>query len=124
MKIVLIDMGWFVHVALMTTTIINGRPTLISNTLRNGTVCEELWEEVVGSRPYDVITVPVERSVESILSSAREAIGKVKYGVLFYNCEHFVNEVLTGVKSSSQVRKFAWLGAFAIGGVLLLKRKG
>jgi hypothetical protein len=48
----------------------------------------------------------------NIIHRINQRIGR-EYDLLSYNCEHFANEVLTGIKESKQVQ-------FAIGGAIVV----
>lgn len=103
-----IDMGVYEHLALISDRFYQGKPMLISNTYRNGTVAEEPWDTVVEGRSYKVLPIFSQEPEYQILSRARMAIGNVKYSLSSYNCEHFVSEVITGVAESRQMQKMAW----------------
>lgn len=107
LKIVIVYMGkgLYKHWALLSDRISGGKPMLISNTLRNGTVREESWDSVVGHRPYKILAVKTLLPAPVILAKARCYIGKARYDLLSYNCEHFVKEMVSGVAKSGQVRQ-------------------
>lgn len=107
-NIIKIDMGIYDHWALETNTLYEGKPTLISNTSRNKTVREESWGKVVGNRPYKRIVVKTNEPAYLVLSKARAAIGKIKYCLFSYNCEHFIREILTGTAESKQLQRAFW----------------
>ncbi|WP_250460309.1 lecithin retinol acyltransferase family protein [Microbulbifer litoralis] len=115
-KVLKIDLGLYDHWALVSDRYQRGKPMLISNTLRNGTVVEEPWDDVVAGRPFKVIWMPTLESATSVISTARSLVGKVRYSLAYYNCEHFVREVATGMRESKQVKQVATaltlLGAF------------
>ena len=96
---------------------------LISNTMRNGTVREEPWDQAVGNRTYKIYQVRTAASAKSLLAKARSSIGRVKYNLTQYNCEHFVRELITGKAISTQVQ-WAAIGALVLGvGYLLAQRR-
>lgn len=53
-----------------------------------------------------------------VLNRIQERIGR-QYLVFSFNCEHFVNEVLTGNAHSPQIGNFAFL-TLAVGGALVV----
>ncbi|OZG70872.1 hypothetical protein BTA51_23840 [Hahella sp. CCB-MM4] len=121
--IVIVYMGLYQHWALVSDRQHSGKPMLISNTRRNGTVREEPWDTVVGNRPYKVFPAMTHEPVHTIVARARKAIGSVRYDLLDYNCEHFVKEVVTGVAKSSQSSMLKVLaGLAAIGGIYIVTR--
>ncbi len=122
LHIIKIDMGTYWHWALESNYLYGGRPTLISNTRRNGNVQEEQWDQVVNGRPYKRIAIATKEPAHQIINRARSAIGTTRYRLLSYNCEHFIRDLITGAAESRQVQK-AVLGIAALGVLLALSRK-
>lgn len=122
LQIVIVYMGVYEHWALVSDKFSDGKPMLISNSWRNGTVREESWDQVVGNKPYKVHKIQSTKPVEYILSRARSAISRVKYSLTHYNCEHFVREVITGTAKSDQVRKAIGISGLALGAYFLLSK--
>lgn len=123
-KIVIVYMGQglYKHWALLSERTHQGRPLLISNTLRNGTVKEETWDQVVGHRPYKIITLQTGTPAYIILAKARGAIDQVKYDLIQYNCEHFVREMVFGMAKSHQVSNVLTFTGVAAGVLYLGSR--
>ena len=117
-----IDMGPYEHWALESNSFYRGKPTLISNTRRNGSVQEESWDQVVNGRPYKRIAVTTAESPQIIIARARSAVGKTEYRLMNYNCEHFIRHVLTGVIESKQVQEAVFVVA-ALSILFALSRK-
>lgn len=115
-------MGMYEHWALVSDNFSGGKPMLISNTWRNGTVREESWDQVVGNRHVELHNIQINTSPSLILSRARGCIDRVKYDLLQYNCEHFVREIITGVAKSSQVRKVLAIGGLTAGALYLVSK--
>lgn len=104
MDIVKIDCGLYTHWAICSDRVdCSGKPYLISNSFKHGTVKEEPWDEVVAGRKYIRESVLTRESDFDLIHKARKAIGKKAYALLQYNCEHFVNEIATGKSFSNQV---------------------
>lgn len=122
LQLVIVHMGLYQHWALMSDRMMNGKPMLISNTLRNGTVQEEPWDMVVGNRKFEVHNLQISTSPFIILAKARSFVNKVKYDLLQYNCEHFVREMITGVAKSTQVKRALTLGGITIGTLYLISK--
>jgi len=123
LQVVIVYMGLYKHWALMSDRTRDGKPMLISNTWRNGTVREESWDQVVGNRKFEVHNIGTSTSPSLILANARSCINRVKYNLLQYNCEHFVRELVTGVAGSTQVKQALIIGSLAIGGLYLASSK-
>ena len=123
LQIVIVYMGLYEHWALLSDKVSGGKPMLISNTWRNGTVKEEAWDQVVGGRPYKIHAVKPSSPAHVILTKARNAAGHVKYDLIRYNCEHFINDMITGVAKSSQVRQMALIGSLTFAVSVLLSKK-
>ncbi|MBL1294165.1 MAG: lecithin retinol acyltransferase family protein [Thiotrichales bacterium] len=123
LQIVIVYMGLYEHWALVSDKFSGGKPMLISNTWRNGTVQEESWDQVVGSKPFKLHQVRTTTQAGFVLARARSAIGRVKYNLLQYNCEHFVREVISGVAKSKQIKKVAIMGGITLGAIYLLSKK-
>jgi len=88
--IVVSDFGFYNHHAIISNCIGNdGRPMLISLTKKNGTVKEENWTTVTQGRPTRLLNVDGPLSPLEALQRARSQIGKSKYSLLRFNCEHF-----------------------------------
>ncbi len=121
-RILKIDMGLYEHWALESESTYNGKPTLISNTQRNGHAQEEAWDKVVNGRPFKRISIKTNEPAQQIIDRARSSVGRVKYNFFSYNCEHFIRELLTGVAESKQLQKAA-IGIAAIGLLYALIRK-
>lgn len=66
-----------------------GLPMLISATKRTGTVQEESWDIVTQGKHTYPAEISYDRPVSEVLEHARTQIGKWKYSVTDYNCEHF-----------------------------------
>lgn len=121
-QIVAVHMGLYKHWAILSDRFTNGKPMLISNTFRNGTVREEPWADVVGDRPYKVHSLPSNVPVELVYAKARNAINKVKYDLFQYNCEHFVHDTVSGVVKSNQLRSTLAIAGLSIGALWLLSK--
>lgn len=122
LQLVIVHMGLYQHWALMSDRMMSGKPMLISNTLRNGTVQEEPWDKVVGNRKFEVHNLQISTSPLLILTKARSFVNRVKYDLLHYNCEHFVREVITGAAKSTQVKRALALGGITIGVLYMMSR--
>ncbi|WP_075185339.1 lecithin retinol acyltransferase family protein [Teredinibacter haidensis] len=122
LKIIKVDMGVYRHWALVTDRFYNGKPMLISNSMRTGTVREEPWDEVVKGRKYQMFLVKAKSHKHSIFVRARQAIGKVRYSLLSYNCEHFIKHLITGKPTSHQV-KVTMTGLALMGTYFLYKKR-
>ena len=122
LQVVIVYMGLYKHWALMSDRTRDGKPMLISNTWRNGTVKEESWDQVVGNRKFEVHSIEISTAPSLILAKARSCINRVKYDLLQYNCEHFVRELITGIAKCTQVKQALALGGLAIGGLYLASR--
>lgn len=120
--LVLVNMGFYWHWALESDAYRDGKPMLISNTMRNGTVKEETWDEVVGGRSFKRVPIETSMSRHAVVTRARSAIGRLRYNVVSYNCEHFVTDVLTGVKKSGQVRLFCAMACILTGAAYLMRK--
>ncbi|WP_444938933.1 hypothetical protein [Microbulbifer sp. JMSA002] len=57
----------------------DGKPMLISNTWRNGTVKEESWDQIVGNWKFEVHDIEIVTAPSLILAKARSCINRVKY---------------------------------------------
>lgn len=118
-----VDMGIYEHYALVSDRVFKGKPMLISNTQRNGTVVEESWDKVVAGRAYKLFR---HDNVDSnaVLSKARALIGRVKYDLFRYNCEHFVRGLISGKPTSKQIRNasFAMLSCSTLVMAYLVRR--
>mgnify|MGYP000008766014 CR=1 FL=1 len=122
LQVVIVYMGLYQHWALLSDRTRDGKPMLISNTRRNGTVKEESWDQVVGNRQFKVHYIQINTSPSLILARARNCINRVKYDLLQYNCEHFVREVITGVAKSTQVKQALAVGSLTVGALYLMSR--
>ena len=122
LQVVIVYMGLYQHWALLSDRTKNGKPMLISNTRRNGTVKEESWDQVVGNRQFEVHNIQISTSPSLILARARGCIDRVKYDLLQYNCEHFVREIITGIAKSTQIKQFLAIGSLAAGAIYLMSK--
>ena len=120
LQIVVVQMGLYKHWALVTDKFHEGKPMLISNTMRNGTVREEPWDQVVGANKYKIHFVRTNIPKKFLLERARSAINNVKYNLLDYNCEHFVNDIISGKANSVQVRSVLTIGGILMFGLVVL----
>lgn len=99
-----VDFGRFRHRAIAAYTGVDGKPRLISATLRTGTVLEETWDAVVQGRKVTVISVPRGNAEgRVVVQRARQHIGRWTYDLFSRNCEHFVSMVITGRATSPQL---------------------
>jgi hypothetical protein len=86
------------------------------------------WETVVdeaeGNQPVLVREMHVD--LDRIFQCARQKLNWSWYNLLLYNCEHFANECMVGVRRSVQVRARTMQAATAfaagVGGAALLAR--
>ena len=122
LQLAIVHMGLYQHWALLSDRIRDGKPMLISNTWRNGTVKEESWDQVVGNRNVELHNIQINASPSLIIARARSCIDRVKYDVLQYNCEHFVREIITGVAKSTQVKQALAVGSLAVGALYLVSK--
>ena len=68
LQVVIVYMGLYQHWALLSDRTRDGKPMLISNTRRNGTVKEESWDQVVGNRQFKVHYIQINTSPSFILA--------------------------------------------------------
>lgn len=111
--VVVTDMGTYQHFSLVSDRrCAAGKPMLISATKRNGTVQEETWDTVVGTKVAYFVSMASNRPVAEVLRVAREQIGQWVYSVSSSNCEHFINYV-KGFKVTSRQVTAGAVGALA-----------
>ena len=122
LQIAIVHMGLYQHWALLSDKTKDGKPMLISNTWRNGTVMEEPWDQVIGNRRYELHNIHTTLSPSLILARARTYIGSVKYNLLQYNCEHFVHEAISGAARSAQVTQALTIGGLMVGALYLVSK--
>lgn len=122
LQVAIVHMGLYQHWALLSDRVRGGKPMLISNTWRNGTVKEESWDQVVGNRHFELRNIQINTSPSAILTRARSRIDRVKYDLLQYNCEHFVREIITGVAKSAQIKQALAIGGLTVGALYLISR--
>lgn len=112
------DMGGYQHWSLVSDRRCDaGKPMLISATKRTGTVQEEAWDTVTGSKASVVVALEMKLTPVAVLRAAREQIGTWQYSVMTRNCEHFVTHVTGHQVSSTQVT--AGVGGALVGAALV-----
>ncbi len=82
------------------------------------------WDDFIQGRPWRIISAsrPLHERL-AILDGAFRYIG-TSYDALSFNCEHFVNLILSGEPSSPTVRGLVALGVIAGGLALASKSSG
>ncbi len=94
------------HFAIVSDSLDDGNPNLISLSYRTGCVLEESWNTVVGKRPFELSRIQGNESADTVLTRARSFISSdIKYNLLTFNCEHFVRLVHGLPVKSKQVRR-------------------
>ena len=79
------------HLAIVSDTLTDGKPNLISLSYRTGGVTEKPWKTVVGDHVFEQSQIHGNDSAEVVLKRARSFINtEVSYNLLTFNCEHFV----------------------------------
>lgn len=121
LQVVKVDMGAYKHLAFISNKFFQGKPMLISNTMRKGSVYEEPWDTVVGSRRFKIETIETSEPASQVLDRARSYIGKAKYDLFGFNCEHFVSKVVTGIPKSPQIQAAAISATILFLGYMLRK---
>lgn len=81
--------------------IVSDLDMVIDNSNAKGGVTERTLQEFANGKPVRQIPFSSIFSPQEIVERARARIGK-PYGWFSQNCEHFVNEVQTGVPKSTQ----------------------
>jgi hypothetical protein len=81
--------------------IVSGPETVIDNSITKGCVTERPFREFADGKPVRGIPTTSKYSPQEVVARARLRIGK-PYGCFSQNCEHFVNEVQTGIPKSTQ----------------------
>lgn len=94
------------HYGIVTDTMIDGYPTLISLSQRSGRVREEAWTCVVGQRPVRISEIRGLLPGSRVVSRARSYVNNpaLTWNLVTCNCEHFVRIVHGLPPTSDQVR--------------------
>ena len=97
----------FKHYAIVCDHYVNGYPTLISLSRRNGTVEEESWHQVTCGWPVNLSHIHGKLSGAKAVANARayKKNKDFKWNLLTRNCEHFVRLAHGLPAESTQVRR-------------------
>lgn len=91
--IVKIPFGSYEHFAIVSDAkSLDGKPNLISLSARRNTVCEEPWDQCARGRPVILNSEQGICPAHVVLARAKASIGKKRWHLLNYNCEHFAYE--------------------------------
>lgn len=101
------------HVGLVTERLVEGRPTVISNSKRDGVV-EETWHAFCDGHLPQVESLRGPRDGRDAIAWARTRIGR-SYDLFDSNCEHFVRDALGLPRESPQLR-----AGMAMAGLVLI----
>ena len=97
----------FKHYAIVCDHYVNGYPTLISLSRRNGKVEEESWLQVTSGWPVNMSRIHGKLSGAEVVANARAYKNNkdFKWNLLTRNCEHFVRLAHGLPAESTQVRR-------------------
>lgn len=87
------------HVGIITDRILDGQPTVISNSSRRGMVVEESMKEFLNGGDFRIDGYFGSLPSDVVLYRARAKLGS-GYSVLGWNCEHFARDA-HGLKPES-----------------------
>ena len=112
--VIFVYIGIIRHVGIVTDRYENGKPMVISNSLRKMGVYEESWDDFACGKEVHVLEYSSPLNPDFILSKARSMLGS-KWNPLKWNCEHFVTWSLNNKPHSPQLRLVAICAAVGIG---------
>lgn len=81
--------GLFDHTGIVSDRRYGGKPLVISNSSRSGGVAEEPWDTFAQGGDVSLVGYPGRLPWNVVLHRARSFIGS-RYGLMSWNCEHFV----------------------------------
>jgi hypothetical protein len=109
--------GAFTHFGILVSHGDGGFPTVISNSGKAGRVIEQHLPAFGGGEEVRIVGYPGELSEKAVVQRAVGLLVR-RYDPLFYNCEHFANDVHGMVVRSRQV----WAVVAVVVGAIALVR--
>ena len=108
----------FKHYAIVSDQFVDGHPTLISLSRRTNTVTEEPWQQVTQGRRVNISPIHGQLPGDIVVANARACVRAkdLRWNLLTFNCEHFVQLVHGLPVESGQVQnavKGAVIGALS-----------